>query len=145
MPDEYTVARMDEALRQAHILVVAAPGSTETQGMIGARELSLLQEPRLVVNVGRGSVIQEEALYEACRTGTLAGAGLDVWYRYPRGEGPHYPSQFPFQELDNVVMSPHWGGNERNTEPARLEAVAELLERLLAGNPPEPVDPYAGY
>lgn len=145
MSDEYTVARMGDALRQAHVLVVAAPGSEETQGMIGARELSLLREPRLVVNVGRGSVIQEEALYEACRNGILAGAGLDVWYRYPRGEGPHYPSQFPFHELDNVVMSPHWGGNERNTEHARLEAVAELLERLLAGDPPQPVDPFAGY
>lgn len=144
--DVWGAGRLREALALSHALVVTAPLTDETRGSIGSEELALLREPRLVVNVGRGPIIEEDALYEACRTGMIAGAGLDVWYRYPRsGDGPTWPSDLPFHELDNVVLSPHRAGDGDRTEEQRIEALAELLLRLEAESPVTAADPWQGY
>lgn len=142
----WEAGRLREALALSHALVVAAPLTEETRGSIGSEELALLREPRLVVNVGRGPIIEQEALYEACRTGMIAGAGLDVWYRYPQADdGPAWPSDLPFHELDNVVLSPHRAGDGDRTEEQRIEALAELLGRLEAGLPVTPANPWLRY
>jgi phosphoglycerate dehydrogenase-like enzyme len=126
---------LEDELPQTDVLVVCAPLTPETEGAIGERELGLLPENAIVVNVGRGPIIEEAALYEACRSRRLFAAGSDVWYQYPRGEeGPVMPSQFPFHELPNVVMSPHHGGMTYQTEAIRLRHLGELLSELAGGN-----------
>ncbi|MBX3119285.1 MAG: hypothetical protein KF784_09480 [Fimbriimonadaceae bacterium] len=141
-PEVLGVDRLHDALSQSHALIVTAPGTPETEGLIGTREIGLLKKPRLIVNVGRGAVIHEEALYDACRDGEVAGAGLDVWYQYPKGDndGPNFPSMYPFHELDNVTMSPHRAGTGDDTERLRTADLLRVLRQILSGEPVRYVD-----
>jgi phosphoglycerate dehydrogenase-like enzyme len=129
-------------LPQAHVLVVCLPLTAETEGLIGAAELALLAPGAVLVNVGRGPVVDQQALYEALRDGRLGGAGLDVWYNYPTDEESRAhtpPADYPFGNLENVVMSPHRGGmgGQPDTEDLRADALAALLNALARGEEPE--------
>ena len=141
----FGVADLHAALSLAHALVICAPGTESTTGLIGRAEIEALREPRLLVNVGRGGIIDERALHERLADGTLHAAGLDVWYRYPKGDEPCFPSAFPIHEMPNVVLSPHTGGGTRESEELRTEAVVSLLRALIAGERPRAVDLDAGY
>jgi phosphoglycerate dehydrogenase-like enzyme len=104
--------------------------------LIGAAELALLPAPGVLVNIGRGRIVDEAALYGALRDGRLSAAGLDVWYSYPPDEAAraHWPpSAYPFHELDNVIMSPHRGGAADETARLRMGALAEMLNAAAAG------------
>ena len=140
---------LHDLLPKAHALMVCLPLTTQTRGMIGAEELALLPHGAVVVNVGRGSIIDESALYLALRDRRIGGAGLDVWYNYPGNEeswSDTQPSAYPFSELDNVVMSPHRGGSVIETERLRTEALASMLNAAAAGEPlPNRVDLELGY
>jgi len=137
---------LDDELARSHALVLCVPLTAETTGLIDARRIRLLREPRLLVNVSRGPVVVERDLFEACQDGTLAAAGIDTWYRYPQdGERDVAPSEFPFAELDNVVMSPHRGGDGDDTEDLRTKALIGLIQSLDKGETVEPVDPGRGY
>lgn len=132
-------------LSECEVLIVAAPLTEETKGAIGRAELSALKEPRLVVNIARGPIIDEQALFEACERGAIVGAGIDVWYRYPKDETPTFPSQFAFQDLDNVVMSPHCGGSGDTTEDLRTRDLIELIAAILSHQNPASVNLETGY
>ena len=140
---------LHELLPRAQALVVCLPLTPETKGLIGSDELSLLPNDAVLVNIGRGRIVDEQALYEALRDRRIAAAGLDVWYEYPANEesrGSTPPSKFPFEELDNVVMSPHRGGAVVETETLRAEALAEMLRIAAAGDPlPNRVNLALGY
>jgi len=158
--DVRTIAELDYLLPKANALIIALPQTGETMGLIGAEELSLLPRDAILVNIARGPIVDEEALYNALKNGHLHSAGLDVWYQYPSAAAnavPGYfnapesasntpPSQFPFNELDNVVMSPHRGGTSIDTEPRRARDLAALLIALATGaEAPNRIDVNAGY
>jgi phosphoglycerate dehydrogenase-like enzyme len=130
-------------------LFVCLPHTSETTGLIGAEELSLLPAGAVLINIARGPIVDEAALYRALSDGTLYAAGLDVWYRYPadkeaRSHTP--PADHPFHALDNVVMSPHRAGHTTETERLRMEHLAELLNAAARGEPmPNRIDLQAGY
>jgi phosphoglycerate dehydrogenase-like enzyme len=136
-------------LPKAQVLQICFPLTSQTKGLIGRDELALLPEDALLVNVGRGPIVDEGALFAALESGALAGAGLDVWYQYPTDEASRtqtYPSAHPFHTLDNVVMSPHRAGGSRQRMMRRLTALAELLNAAAHGKPlPNRVDTDAGY
>ena len=136
-------------LQRTHILIITLPGTPETEAMIGKRELDLMPPGGILVNVGRGPVVDQGALYAALRTGHLHAAGLDVWYNYPQNpedRASTSPAGFPFHELDNVVMSPHRGGGSDQTEVLRMTHLAALLNAAGRGDPiPNQVDLEAGY
>lgn len=149
-PDEHAevwgMDRLDKALELAQALVVCAPLTESTRGLIGARELGLLPEDAMVVNVGRGPILDETALYQAAKSGRIR-VGSDVWYRYPRSEEEALstlPSEQPLHELENVTMSPHHGGNVTGIESLRMAELARLLDAIAAGTA-KPVDLGAGY
>jgi len=99
------------AVSGAQIVFIALPLTDATRGLVGAAELEAMRGAYLV-NVGRGEVVDESALYAALRDGTLSGAGIDVWYTYPKGGSVKgAPSRFPIHELPNVVLSPHVAGS----------------------------------
>lgn len=128
--------RLLDVLRDADRLVVAIAHSQVTDGIVGASELAALGREGVLVNVARGAVCDEQALYEALRERRLLGAGLDVWWRYPQGEGElAAPSAYPFGELDNVLLAPHVSGRSRRASRRRWEFVGDQLERLAAGAP----------
>jgi phosphoglycerate dehydrogenase-like enzyme len=136
-------------LPRANVLIICLPHTPQTSGLIGAEELSLLPAGAILVNVGRGSIVDEAALYHALKDGTLYAAGLDVWYGYPTDEAARShtpPSAYPFHELDNVVMSPHRAGWCTETQTLRMAHLATLLNAAARGEPmPNRVDIQAGY
>jgi phosphoglycerate dehydrogenase-like enzyme len=142
-------AALHGLLPRAQALIIGLPHTPETDGLIGARELALLQRPSLLVNIGRGPIVQQQALYEALRDGSLHAAGLDVWYNYPteKSTRPHTPpADFPFHELENVVLSPHRGGMTSETEYLRMAHTAALLNIAARGEPlPNQVNLQQGY
>lgn len=142
---------LHDALRVADVVHVALPHTDSTRGLLGARELGLLPASAILVNIARGPIVDEEALYHALASGGIRGAGLDVWYAYPKSEddsGSTPPSRFPFRELDNVVMSPHRAGAfaTGDVEQARVREIARALNAAARGEPiPHPVDVREGY
>ncbi len=140
---------LPELLPQAHALIVCLPLTRQTKGLIGHDELALLPRDAVLVNIGRGRIVDEQPLYAALRDRRIAAAGLDVWYNYPPDEESQDatpPSAYPFSELDNVVMSPHRGGTVIETETLRAEALAEMLQVAAAGKPlPNRVNRDHGY
>ncbi|MES0360028.1 MAG: NAD(P)-dependent oxidoreductase [Anaerolineales bacterium] len=140
---------LEQILPRVHALIITLPFTPQTEGLIGARQLSLMVPGGLVVNVGRGLIIDQEALYHALEDGTLSSAGLDVWYNYPQTTDERTrtpPADYPFHELENIVMSPHRGGGSSETASLRMHHLAQLLNALCNGEPvPNQVDVKTGY
>jgi phosphoglycerate dehydrogenase-like enzyme len=126
-------AALQQLLRASDYLVLACPLNKETEGMIGAKEFRWMKRSAFLINVGRGPLVGEAALYHTLKARRIAGAALDVWYRYPKGDGPCPPSRFPFHKLPNVIMTPHVSGWMRGTREQRLEVVASNINRLASG------------
>jgi phosphoglycerate dehydrogenase-like enzyme len=127
--------RLDELgkyLPLADFVIVAIPATDETIDLIGEREFEQMKRTAYLINVGRARVVNEEALYNALLCGRIAGAGLDVWYQYPEGSEIQFPSRFPLQELDNVIMTPHKPTVE--TMEYRWAKIAENIRRFALGD-----------
>jgi phosphoglycerate dehydrogenase-like enzyme len=134
---EYGPDRLGEFMQASDILLTALPETPHTRGLVGADELAALGPDGLVVNVGRGPVIDEAALYHALRDGVIAGAAIDVWYDYrpePDEAGRKYPwsPDNPFHELPIMVLSPHRAASPIFA-PERWEEVVDLIRRSLEG------------
>jgi phosphoglycerate dehydrogenase-like enzyme len=143
------IDKLHSLLPRAGAVLICLPLTPETEGLIGAAELALLPPEAVLVNVGRGPVVDEAALFQALRDRRLYAAGLDVWYNYPPDEASRShtpPSRYPFHELDNVVMSPHRAGGSTETERLRVAHLAEMLNAAARGEPlPNRVNLAAGY
>jgi phosphoglycerate dehydrogenase-like enzyme len=88
----------------------------------------------LLINVGRGAVIDEQALYEALAGRQIGGAVIDTWYQYPTPTQTECaPSKFDFAALDNVLMTPHMSGWTEGTVRRRQETLADNIGRLSRG------------
>lgn len=105
---DYYVDNIEVLAESVDILFVCVPLSDETKGSIDRNILSKMKD-KFLINVSRGRVVEEEALYWALNENILAGAGLDAWYIYPENgsELRIWPSNYPIQNFKNVVMSPH--------------------------------------
>jgi len=140
-----------EFLPIADALFIALPLTPDTEGLIGTEEISSLPPSCVLVNIARGSIVDEEALYLALEEERIAAAGIDVWYGYPRtpeSRANTPPSRFPFHELDNVVMSPHRGGAFRleELERRRMTDLAHTLNAFARGDEiPHRVNLQSGY
>jgi phosphoglycerate dehydrogenase-like enzyme len=120
----------------ADVLFICLPLTPETEGLVDEDALSLLPVGSMLINVARAAIVDEKALYKALESGHLYGAGLDVWYRYPRSEeerGETMPWTYPFGSLPNVVLSPHRGDHCDRNEQMRMEALAGLLNAAAMG------------
>ena len=89
-----------------------------------------------LVNVARAEIVDEDALYDALSRRSIAGAALDVWYRYPREAGLAAPAARPFHELPNVLMTPHVSGWTEGMLDARAKLIAENIRRIAARERP---------
>ena len=125
------LADFDYVIRTADFLTIHVPLNDSTRGLIGANELAKMKVGSFLVNMARGGVVDEAALYDALTSGKrLRGAGLDVH----ENEGPGQLS--PFRKLPNVVLTPHIGGATYDTEVNHSRMIATDLVRLLAGEAP---------
>ena len=126
---------LTEFLNNIDILLISLPHTSRSEGLIDMEELRLLGKDGLLVNVGRGIVIDEESLYLALKENIIKGAALDVWYDYKPVEddkGQKYPYNFPFHELDNVVLSPHRAASPFD-DLKRWDEVIENIRRFAQG------------
>lgn len=143
------VDMLHELLPCVKIVLCTLPDTPETAGLMGEREFALLPDGALLVNVGRAAIMDETALYEALRSGRLAGAGIDVWWNSPtslEGRTNTAPSRYPFHELSNVVMSPHRAGWLGTADGGRTAMLAEMLNVAATGAVmPNQVDLMRGY
>ena len=131
----YSITQLDDFLHAVDVLVIAVPFTPDSEGLIGTREIELLGRGSFLVNVARGNVVSEDALFEALSSGFLAGAAIDVWYEYrpePDAAGRSFPWHRPFHELGNVVLSPHRAASPFD-DLERWDEVIENLKRLSAG------------
>jgi glyoxylate reductase len=111
---------LDQLLNEADVVILCVPGGEETKHLIGSREISLLKPTAIIVNIARGTVVDEQALTEALKEGRIKAAGLDVYEREPR-------TTPGLVELDNVILTPHIG---TTTLEAQLQMTARALEKL---------------
>lgn len=126
---------LNRLMTESDVVVVSAPLTAATEGMIGAEQLRALGADGVLVNVGRGPLVAERPLYDALLEGWIRAAAIDVWYRYPGPGGQGVPSELPFGELANVLMTPHSSGVTTDTFRSRAEEIAANIGRLDRGEP----------
>ena len=125
-----------DRLPEAGFLIPCCPLTPETTGLIGEAVYARLPREAIVINMTRGRVLDEQATYDALRSGRIAGAALDVWYQYPSDPAEtRFPSRLPFHELPNVLLSPHNSAWTVPTILARIGDIAENINRLAEGRP----------
>jgi phosphoglycerate dehydrogenase-like enzyme len=120
---------LEEVLRQSDYVVVSMPA---TIGWIVRERFRLMKPSAFLINVARA----EMALYQALSERQIAGAALDVWYRYLREAGSVAPASHSFHELPNVLMTPHVSGWTDGTLDARARLIAENIRRVATGEVP---------
>jgi phosphoglycerate dehydrogenase-like enzyme len=101
-----TLADLDTILPQLDVAIVALPLTRATRGLIGRRELEMMKPSAILVNVARGAILDEQALYEHLRENPGFSAGIDAWWQEPFSEGS-FGTNYPFFELPNLIGSPH--------------------------------------
>jgi phosphoglycerate dehydrogenase-like enzyme len=125
----YGPDRRIEMLMRCDYVVAAAPLTPETQGMIAEPEFAAMKPTAVVINVGRGPVIQEEALVSALSHGRIKGAALDVFDHEPLSEG------HPFYKLENVLLSPHCADHTPDSLDRAMQFFIAQFERFQKGEP----------
>lgn len=130
LPDEWLGPDgLADLVARSDVVVMSAPLTPETRGLIGERELALMKPSAFFVNVGRGASVNEVALAKALAEGRIAGAAIDVFAQEPP------PAGHPLYALDNVIVSPHVSGFLPSYDDRCTDLFAENLRRWLAGEP----------
>ncbi len=117
-------------LMQADFLSIHAALTSETKGMVGGKELALMKRTAYVVNCARGEIVQEGALAEALKAGTIAGAALDVFEREP-------PTGSPILAAPNAVFTPHLGASTHEAQARAGGIIADQVLKVLRGEKPD--------
>jgi prepilin-type processing-associated H-X9-DG protein len=126
--------RIGEVLAEADYLVLACPLTEDTRGLIDRDAFARMKPSALLVNVARGEVVDEEALWNAMSGGRIGGALIDTWYTYPTLPAPNpKPSRFPFETLPNVRCTPHMSGWTEGLMARRYKAMAENIAHFARG------------
>jgi phosphoglycerate dehydrogenase-like enzyme len=124
-----TPASKEEILKDADVVSLHVRLSTETRGFIGKKELALMKPTAILVNTGRGALVERDALLAALKERRIMGAGLDVFHQEPLAADDAILS------LPNVICSPHNAGQTPEVIRDGLLAAVENVERFLAGRP----------
>ncbi len=128
---------LEKVIKESNFIVIAIPLTRETMGLIGEKELKLMKE-KYLINISRGTVIDEEALFESLKEQHLSGAAIDTWYQYPFSERREIlPSKYDFHKLDNVVMSPHTAGYTDKALKENIMSVFDNIMKIYFGEEPE--------
>jgi phosphoglycerate dehydrogenase-like enzyme len=132
----WTLDGLLEFMRSVDAVVVSLPLTDNTRGLVDAAAIAAMRHDAVLVNVGRGAVIEEKALFDALLARRIGGAVIDTWYQYPAPtQTDCAPSQYDFAALDNVLMTPHMSGWTAGTVRRRQETLAENIGRLSRGEP----------
>jgi phosphoglycerate dehydrogenase-like enzyme len=132
----FALAEIDHMLPACDTVAVCTALSPETTGLIDVHRLGLMRPDALLINIARGQIVDEDALYSALRDRTIGGAALDVWWQYPNAADPkRRGSRHPLHELPNVIATPHNSGWTGGMVERRWNEIADNIGRLTRGEP----------
>ncbi|APW39685.1 phosphoglycerate dehydrogenase [Rhodoferax koreense] len=131
---QYGLDQLPEFMASADAIVVSLPLTSQTKGIVGAEALAAMRSDAVLLNVGRGPVIDEQALFDVLAQRRIGGAIIDTWYQYPTPTQPECPpSRLDFASLPNLLMTPHMSGWTSGTVRRRQETMADNIRRWLDG------------
>jgi glyoxylate/hydroxypyruvate reductase len=125
----YPVEELNDVLSESDFVVVAAPHTARSEGMIGAQQLAAMKPSAVLVNISRGALVDEPALVKALQDSIIAGAGLDVFVEEP------LPESSPLWDLPNVLITPHISGTTPHYSSRITDLFCDNLVRYLRGEP----------
>ena len=126
----FTTNHIDEAIKDADIVALALPGTGETTGILSRKRLSGMKEGAIIVNIGRGSAIDQDALIELLQNGHIGGAALDVTTPEP------LPPNNPLWDIPNVLITPHIShGGRDNVSGLIIDKFIRYLDDYVNGRP----------
>jgi phosphoglycerate dehydrogenase-like enzyme len=128
-----SVEDLQKVLAASQVVVVTLPLTRTTKDLIGTKELQWMRNDTILINVGRGDVINQQALYEHLKAHPGFRAGIDTWWSEPEGPGAFNPA-FPFFELPNIIGSPHNADHVPGSLPYATARALRNVKNFLAGN-----------
>lgn len=130
----FPIAHLEDFMASADYVLVTLPHNAETENLVGRTAIGAMRPHATILNVGRGPVIEEQALFDALAGNRIGGAIIDTWYVYPSPQSPTpHPSRLPFHTLANCTLTPHMSGWTRGTIRRRQQTMAENIRRLASG------------
>lgn len=121
---------LEQILGKSDYIILCLPLTKETNNLIDEKEFSLMKPNCTIINISRGEIINEKALYENLSKNKIAGAGIDTWYNYPKKDNLYNNYQnYPFEKLDNIVMSPHVASKISDRTNSSSQ---DILDNILA-------------
>lgn len=132
----YADAELGALLAESDIVAVTVPLTDATRGLIGADALRMMRPDALLINVARGPVVDEDALFDALADGVIGGAGIDVWWGAPEGTTAP-PAVARFAGFANTVLTPHFSGHAREVFEQRAADIVRNIDLLDQGRPLE--------
>ena len=131
----YPMTELDRMLPLCDTVAICTALGPETTGLIDTHRLGLVKPSAVLINIARGQVIDEDALYAALRDGRIGGAAIDVWWQYPNPAEPtRRGSRHPFHELPNVIVTPHNSGWTAGMVRRRWDEIADNINRFCRGD-----------
>ena len=141
-----TAEDIPKLLAESDYIALVCDLNPDTYHLIDAASFKMMKPNAVLINVARGPVVEEEALFNALKDQTIHGAALDVWYTYPNrpkaGQQPQAnprPSEFAFHELPNVLMTPHCSAHTAQADLRRWDIMADNMNKLALGEEPSTV------
>jgi len=123
---------IDKLLSNSRYVVLSLPLTPKSYHLMNGERFSMMQDGSYLINISRGGIIDERALYQVLRSGKLAGAGLDVWEIEEKGLNGGYPTEYPLHNF-NVIMTPHYSGATKESRERALINIGENLRRFIKG------------
>lgn len=131
-------SELPHLLKNSDYVVIACDLNNDTKNLFNEQAFAQMKSNAVLINVARGGIVEEEALYHALRDKVIAGAVIDTWYNYnAMGKDEVKPFNLPFDELDNIIMSGHESGWTRQQVERRWKFIAENIKRVERGDKPE--------
>ncbi|MFT6305071.1 MAG: phosphoglycerate dehydrogenase-like enzyme [Halioglobus sp.] len=132
----FAVEDLKEAVKDQDFIVVALPLTPGSKGLISTAEFDAMDSGTVLVNISRGTIIDEDALYEALSAGRLGGAAIDTWYNYPKPGDPDVPpsTEYDFAQFSHLLLSPHRAGYAEGGLPHLDDGITNL-NNLVVGEP----------
>ena len=131
----FPMTELDRMLPKCDTVALCTALGPETTGLFNASRLALMKPTAFLINIARGQVIDEDALYAALRDGKIGGAALDVWWQMPTAAEPQRRgSRHPFHELPNVIVTPHNSGWTQGMVRRRWDEIADNIARCVRGD-----------
>ena len=129
-----SIGGLNQLLSQSDMIVIAMPLTVNTQDLINESNIGLTKANCILINVGRGPIVNEKALYDHLRSNPSFKAGFDVWWRYP-APGKPFVQDFPFLELPNFLGSPHNADGVPESHDLAIANAVRNVERYLKREP----------